>query len=255
MRPDELLPAHLAGRLRPWSGVDEDYVRTTRGDNASAVCNGLLTRCFGDAAEIGALAVHDRDLALVALRWATLGPRLPVEITCASCGAEHDVTIDLDRLQRPPEAPSQIVVGELVVRLPTAADQQRVVEAGDADSEARRLRVLACIVDVPGDALSGARRDEIESALESAIPDIDLELVLDCPACGGAIEATIELAQFVLAELRERSRHLLREVHALARTYHWSERDILAMTTIRRQEYLALIEADQTAALFAEATD
>jgi hypothetical protein len=57
----------------------------------------------------------------------------------------------------------------------------------------------------------------------------------------------------VIDELRERSRHLLREVHVLARVYHWSERQILRLTITRRRAYLALIEADQDAALFAGA--
>lgn len=37
---------------------------------------------------------------------------------------------------------------------------------------------------------------------------------------------------------------MLRDVHTLARAYHWSERDILALPLPRRLAYLALLEAE-----------
>jgi hypothetical protein len=270
MRPDELLPAHLAGRMRSWSGLDEDYVRATRADNAAVVCNTLLARCFGDAAEIDRLPVHDRDLALVAVRWSTLGSVLPVEVTCHVCAAQHDVTIDLDRLARPDAGPDEhsIIVADrvVVVGLPTAGDQAAIVAHEGDTVELRRARLLArCIRSIDGVAqrlaaedvlgLDATVRARIEADLESAIPDIDLELMLACPACGASIEAGVQLGAIVLAELRERSTHLLRDVHLLARSYHWSERDILALPVGRRREYLSLIDAEQTSALFVEARD
>ncbi|MFN0245394.1 MAG: hypothetical protein ACKV2T_00715 [Kofleriaceae bacterium] len=262
MRPDELLPAHLAGRLRPWTGHDEDFVRATRDENAAMVCNTLLARCFGDATEIERLLVHERDLALVAVRWSTLGSVLPVEVTCQACAAQHDVSIDLDRLVRPDAVLDEIAIGPAIVRIPTAGDQAAIVAHDDALPEQRRARLLArCIRSIDGvesvdvHALDPILRAQIESGLEGAIPDIDLELVLDCPACGVSIEAGVQLGAMVLAELRDGSAHLLRDVHVLARAYHWSERDILALTIGRRREYLSLIDVDQTTSILVEARD
>jgi hypothetical protein len=45
------------------------------------------------------------------------------------------------------------------------------------------------------------------------------------------------------------ARRLLREVHELARAYHWSEADILRLDRRRRRRYLALLESDRDAAL------
>jgi hypothetical protein len=50
------------------------------------------------------------------------------------------------------------------------------------------------------------------------------------------------------------ARRLWRDVHVLARTYHWEEGTILALPRPRRCDYLALIEADQLAALVAGAS-
>jgi hypothetical protein len=40
------------------------------------------------------------------------------------------------------------------------------------------------------------------------------------------------------------SERLFEEVHVLARHYHWSERDILALTATRRGRYLQLLARD-----------
>ncbi len=47
-----------------------------------------------------------------------------------------------------------------------------------------------------------------------------------------------------------RRRRLLRDVHALATRYHWSEEAILRLPIPRRSEYLALLELDDEQGLF-----
>ncbi|NMO21850.1 hypothetical protein HPC49_34490 [Pyxidicoccus fallax] len=42
---------------------------------------------------------------------------------------------------------------------------------------------------------------------------------------------------------------MLREIHTLAKTYHWREPDILPLTHARRQEYLRLIAEEEDARL------
>lgn len=48
---------------------------------------------------------------------------------------------------------------------------------------------------------------------------------------------------------------LLREVHRLARAYHWSERDILSLPLNRRLGYLLLLEEEADAALLTGLSD
>ncbi len=276
MRSESLLPASLDGRLRPLCGRDEELLAARRGGNAAALCNELLARCLVPIGrdpravrdEVAALLVHDRDLALVALRRLTHGDPLAVELACTGCEARHEVTIDLDRLVRPPDPPRELAIevgGRCIeARLPTAGDQAIVGEQAGDDPATRRARLVALTLrsidrrrgpfelgDVV--ALEPDLREAIEAAVENAMPDIDLALTTVCPACEAAIEAPVQLAQLVLAELRERSMHLLREVHVLAREYHWSERQILALPVTRRRAYLALIDTDRDAALYAEA--
>jgi hypothetical protein len=48
---------------------------------------------------------------------------------------------------------------------------------------------------------------------------------------------------------------MLAEVHHLARTYHWTEPEILRLSLKRRLDYLMLIEADENATLLAQLTE
>jgi len=49
---------------------------------------------------------------------------------------------------------------------------------------------------------------------------------------------------FFFAELKVNGGTLLRDVHLLARTYHWSQAEILSLSKQRRTDYIALIEAE-----------
>jgi hypothetical protein len=268
--------AEIERRLRPISGLEEELVVGQRGGNAAALCNELLARCMvppggdpGPARDVvGDLVVPQRDLALVALRRRSLGDRIKVELTCGACESAHEVGIDLDRVQAGDQCPRAVEVAadgrHVTVRLPTARDQERVLAEAGADLGARRRRLVADAVEsVDGapaipEALATLGEEvwrTVEAAVEAALPDVDLELTATCPSCAASIEAPVLLADLVLGELRERGRSLLREVHALASTYHWSERDILALEIPRRHSYLALIEAEQDAALIAGALE
>ncbi len=77
--------------------------------------------------------------------------------------------------------------------------------------------------------------------MERLAPQLDLELDLTCPECGHAFVVPFDVTMFFFAELRTESRHLLREVHALALSYHWSEAEILGLVRPRRRAYLDLL--------------
>jgi hypothetical protein len=69
------------------------------------------------------------------------------------------------------------------------------------------------------------------------------ELRLDCSECGCVWQAPIDLARFVLSEVDAWARRTLHEVHQLARSYGWSEGQIVELSPRRRQYYLELSSA------------
>ena len=78
--------------------------------------------------------------------------------------------------------------------------------------------------------------------MAEADPQADIELDLSCPACGHGWAATARRRRLPLAGARRLGGAALREVHALAWRYGWSERTILALPRRRRRgAYLELV--------------
>jgi len=98
-----------------------------------------------------------------------------------------------------------------------------------------------------GDQAVEALPDGVIAALTAqmaqADPQADLQLDLSCPACRHRWLAAFDMITFLWNEIDSWARRMLREVHALASAYGWSEADILSMSATRRHLYLDLIGA------------
>ncbi|HYH79042.1 MAG TPA: hypothetical protein VEX86_04575, partial [Longimicrobium sp.] len=131
-------------------------------------------------------------------------------------------------------------------RLPDSRDLAAAAGCRSA-GEARRVLAARCVLEAeaPADAADDLP-DEVIAAMSErmavAAPDAELSLALECPACGHAWDAVLDVAAFFWAELSARARRLLREIDLLARAYHWSETEILALTPARRRAYIELVQ-------------
>jgi hypothetical protein len=54
----------------------------------------------------------------------------------------------------------------------------------------------------------------------------------------------VDVAALTLARLAAVQRRTIEEVHVLARRYHWSEAEVLAVPPRRRARYLALLDRE-----------
>ncbi|KAF4406240.1 hypothetical protein [Streptomyces lycii] len=116
--------------------------------------------------------------------------------------------------------------------------------------EARRLLLARCVVAASraGRALPAGRLPElpesvqrrIAEAAEEADPAAAVTLNVACPECGEATKAELDIASYLWTELDSWARDLLLDVHLLAGAYGWSEREILALSPLRRRYYLEL---------------
>jgi hypothetical protein len=73
----------------------------------------------------------------------------------------------------------------------------------------------------------------IDAQLDAATPDIPDALTTNCPTCGAKTTAQIDPLTFAFPKVDS----LLRQVHHLARAYHWTEDAILDMPSSRRCRY------------------
>ena len=89
--------------------------------------------------------------------------------------------------------------------------------------------------------LSPLARMEIEQQMEAVAPQIELTMEGKCPACGHEFAVPFDLERFFFSELRTSLDLLYREVHYLAYHYHWSEREIMEMSRLKRRRYMQVL--------------
>lgn len=202
--------------------------------------------------DIAALSVGQRDALLYALRDLMVGPRLEVFAECPACRAPLEFSLETaDILARAAAAPA----GEVALaadgytvrfRLPNSFDLAMVVNADVTDGRRELLR--RCVTgagreghELDGDALPEAVVAAVAAKMQECDPLAEVSLDLACPACGTRRPLVLDIVSFFWTELEVQAKHLLRQVHILARSYGWREEDILAMSAYRRRLYLEMV--------------
>ena len=189
------------------------------------------------------------NAALLALRTRLFGAPWRLRAACPVCQTDCEFVADSAALAAglaPPSdaVPPRIASGcsELTLRLPTLSDLANLTAAPDSASAAQLL-LARCLGEAPPAALDQDASDKIEAELERCDPGAVLSFALDCPDCGHAWQAVIDIAPALWAEVQAAAERTLLEVDALAREYGWSEAEVLALPHARRAAYLQLVGA------------
>lgn len=203
--------------------------------------------------DISQLSVGQRDARLLRLREWTFGAQLLSVANCLSCGERLEWTVNTNDLRvDPKETPANemaLDVGAYSVRfrLPNSLDLGVVAETKDrTTAEAALLErcVLAARLEnreIGVDELSSEMTEAIARRMGEADPQADVQLDLNCPACGYRWRALLDIENFFWTELNAWAKRILSEVHMLASAYGWHEADILNLSSLRRQHYLGLV--------------
>lgn len=248
--------------VRAPTGADEALlVESLAGASVAARASALLAACVvrlvGEEpglADVRGLVVGDREALLLALHGAAFGGRVACVLDCPGCGERMDLDLAVGELLVDPCADvaaehALTVEGRTTVRfrLPTGADLEAAAEAGDVERGAALLLARCVLGDTGVGALDEAERDAVEEEMARLDPQAELQIAVACPSCGEPVNATLDAGALVLDEIAPSADGLFREVHALARHYHWSEREILGLELPRRRRYLELLVADDDA--------
>ncbi|MCK1393818.1 hypothetical protein IVB29_24045 [Bradyrhizobium sp. 1] len=189
------------------------------------------------------------NAALLSLRTRLFGAPWRLRAACPICHTDCEFMADsavlADGLAPPTDgAPCRIAIGgrELMLRLPVLSDLAGLAAASDS-AAAARLLLARCLGDSSAIPLDQDTLNKIESELERCDPGAVLAFTLDCPDCGHAWQAVIDIAPALWAEVQAAAERSLLEVDALAREYGWSEAEVLALPHVRRAAYLQLAGA------------
>jgi hypothetical protein len=203
--------------------------------------------------KLAALSIGQRDARLLTLRERTSGPRLNGFVECPRCAErlEFDLAVAELRVSEDRdmgEEAWELVTGGLALRfrLPNSGDLATVSSCQDPTA-ARNLLVQRCVLEASRDGVAVAASElptdviaELARRISECDPQAEVLLDLRCPTCDHAWQAPFDIVTFFWAELASQAKHLLREVHILARAYGWSEADVLDMSARRRQFYLKM---------------
>ena len=190
-----------------------------------------------------------RNAALLRLRQSTFGPEIPAYVDCPACTERMELALQL-AMFLPSEKEEALADGQFEAdgfrfRLPTSRDLAAMLGHADADSAAAHLLERCCVAR-QNDASAPSLHDlleKIEARLEALDPSANIELSVVCASCQHAWAAPFDIAAVLWDEIEARARALLAAVHALARAYGWSERDVLALSEQRRSAYLDMVTA------------
>jgi len=203
-----------------------------------------------DPAEI---PLGERDARLLTLREWTFGKHVAAVTRCPKCRGEIELTFEVAELKVPPsESPGELAVskGEYQVkfRLPNSTDVAAVSAEAGGEESVRKQLLKRCITEAirNGQAVSAELLPElVVNALSNRMSELDpqaeIDLQLSCESCGEKWSEMFDVESFFWAEINTWAGRLLHDVHQLAASYGWSERDILAMSPARRSAYLRLI--------------
>ena len=272
---------HREVELAPVTGYEEELLDSIGPAVSSAhVVTALLSKCLrrvGNRSPVTIslvrdLLINDREFLMWKLREITLGKSLRAMIVCGDpkCAQSMDIGLNLDDLLPAAKPVDRRVFKFDVVesgetfsfafRLPAGADQEACAEHLRGDPTVAVNHLLARIVLRLNDncsvdeqtigSLSPQVLSEIERAIEELAPVESINIEAGCVECGRPSVSPLDLTSYFLNELQHNRRGLEHEVHFIAWHYHWSEREILALTRRKRRRYIELIQGDSTATLY-----
>lgn len=212
------------------------------------------------------LSIGDRDACLFLLQSSLFGGDLTTVAACPACGERLESAFHVDDVCAPPRQwpqprePLELRDARYRVhyRLPCSEDLQALsagpssrthaVADEDADPVAALLRRCVIAVERDGRPLEPTQlpedlRHRLGDAMAEHDPLADLRVGVACPVCGHAWSASLDIVAYLWDELDDWAQDLLADVHVIARHYAWSERDILALSPLRRRYYLDLLQA------------
>lgn len=204
----------------------------------------LLQEAFPSVAleTLMALPVGSRDRLALAIRARLLPPVLRSEPTCGSCEATYELSLDPATLGLAGDADwpdprcRKVCLDdrELEVRPVNLGDLLAVESVAEPDQAIQMLALR-----VAGEPIAPPSLDALDQALAALDPCADIWLESTCPECGATHSLAFEPVHFLAHELQQLARQILADVVVIARVFHWSEADILALPSQRRAYYVA----------------
>lgn len=218
----------------------------------------LLSKAFEeDVKTMGHLSIGQRDARLLHLHEWMFGSTLRNLANCPQCNETIEWETNTRDLTLQPILPDGQVKTftcekegyRIRFRLPDSYDISRAVVDPSYLADQKKL-IADCILEKTKEGITcegNTLPDEIWNAVEEQMakedPQADIRMTIICPSCSYRWDAGFDIAGFLWAEIQNWAQRIMQEVYLLARSFGWSEKDILNMGARRRQTYLQMLPA------------
>jgi hypothetical protein len=216
-----------------------------RGSGLHPLDRALLALAAAEPSEpYGALAdwpLGRRNAALARLRQECFGSALTGWVACPQCGERREFSFEAGMLfQERNETTGPLAADGRRIRALTSRDLASVAAETDEHDAARKLLRLCCAEE---SEFSDEEMEVLGGLLADADPLAETLLEFNCDTCGHRWQEPLDIAAWLWAEIEARARRLIYDVHTLAATYGWTEREILSLSEPRRALYLEMVQA------------
>ena len=192
----------------------------------------LATMTIG---EVDALTLH--------LRANLFGQEIVAVTACPSCRTDAELSFRVKDVVLAPNVVREVTVPYgrhvLKVRPLNAKD----LEAGAATVDVRETLFQRSLVESVEVEVTEELLSVVGKALAQADPQSNIELALNCPSCHTRTLRHFDPWAFFWNELESWALRTLSQVDLLARSYGWTETEILSLSSRRRTHYLKLLGA------------
>lgn len=208
-----------------------------------------------DWVELANLPLGSRDTLLLGVRRSLFGPRLDIGVRCPRCGEPLEFQASVDELVSSGAADVdavQVAVDGFHIRArPVCTRDLTGLRPGQSTTEARRLLIESCILDLRGpdgrstgpSTLTTDAIAALSEALAAADPMADIAFELDCPSCDHRWVLVFDIVPYLWRELSTVAQGLLDDVYDIARHLGWPESEIFRLSASRRAYYLGRARA------------
>lgn len=230
-----------------------------QGMDQSVIQKSLILLCHAnpemELEDVVKFSIGKRDTMLFQLREWMFGSRLINTAFCQKCNKQIEWENDISDLkifdknieQLQDEYSSKIEDFIIRFRVPNTKDFINN-SASDVSNPDPKKILKNCILEVKKDSndfeisnLPDKVFDALEDQIEKEDSQADIRMLLTCPNCSNQWEASFDIVSYLWAEIHSWAKNILQEVAFLARSFGWSEQEILFMSPKRRQMYLEML--------------
>lgn len=255
--------------VRALTGNDQEYLKSACKIHGQAEWSTLtLTRCIKRIGPfntitpdlVKTLTLGDREAMLLHIRRMTFGDKLNCVINCTNETCEGQIGIDinisdlllpsyshtLEQYQKTINSNGDNYIVDF--RLPTGHDQEEIARKAKENTEAATIQLIqSCILKIN---INGKERakiipslvyDEVFNSIDQLDPQAEIGFRITCPECNTEFNTILDTGIYFRNELKYNLNELYNEIHFLAYHYHWSEQQIMAMSTGKRHLYCDLL--------------